>query len=115
MGGQFDRNGVVSLTGVSSQEPLGKFIRSILGLNVEVANMAFAYFLQSANLRADQMTFIKNIITYLTKNGTLDKRMLFESPFTDINDHGLLGVFEDDDAVKIINIINNINTNAEVG
>ena len=96
-------------------EPLGKFIRSILGLNIEVANEAFAYFLQTGSLRADQMTFIKNIITYLTKNGTIDKSMLFEPPFTDVNDQGLLGVFDDDNAVKIIRIIDEINENAGVG
>ena len=96
-------------------EPLGKFIRSILGLNIEVANEAFAYFLQTGSLKADQMTFIKNIIAYLTKNGTIDKNMLFEPPFTDVNDQGLLGVFDDNNAVKIIRIIDEINDNAGVG
>jgi len=96
-------------------EPLGKFIRSILGLDIEVANEAFSYFLQTASLRADQMTFIKTIITYLSKNGTIDKRMLFEAPFTDVNDQGLMGVFDDAEAVKIIHIIDEINENAMVG
>ena len=96
------------------EEPLGKFVRSILGLDQEAANQAFTDFLQVGNLRADQMTFINNIITYLTKNGTIDKRMLFEPPFTDVNDQGLLGVFDDADAGKIIRIIDGINGNAVV-
>lgn len=97
------------------EQPLGQFIRSILGLEVEAAQVAFADFLKAGSLRADQMTFINNIISYLSKNGTIDKRMLFESPFTDINDQGLLGVFDDAEAVKIISIVDKINENAMVG
>ena len=52
-------------------EPVGVFIRSILGSDVLVAQEAFAEFLQAGNLRADKMTFSQNIITYLTKNGTI--------------------------------------------
>ena len=41
--------------------------------------------------------------------------MLFESHFTDVNDQGLLGVFDDSDAHKVINIIERINENAMIG
>jgi type I restriction enzyme R subunit len=97
------------------EEPLGVFIRGIIGLDVKAAQNAFAEFLQAGNLRADQMTFIQNIITYLTKNGTIEPSMLFESPFTDINDQGLLGLFDDGDAHKVISIIERINENAMIG
>jgi type I restriction enzyme R subunit len=93
-------------------EPLGIFIRSIIGLDTKAAQDAFSEFLQAGNLRADQMTFIQNIITYLTKNGTIEPSMLFESPFTDMNDQGLIGIFEDNEAHKVINIIERINENA---
>ena len=96
-------------------EPLGVFIRSILGLDVLVAQEAFSEFLQAGSLRADQMTFIQNIISYLTKNGTIEPSMLFEPPFTDMNDQGLLGLFEDGDAHKVISIIERINENALIG
>jgi len=97
------------------EEPLGVFIRSIIGLEVKAAQNAFAEFLQTGSLRADQMTFIQNIITYLTKNGTIEPSMLFEPPFTDMNDQGLMGIFEDSDAHKVINIIERINENAMIG
>lgn len=38
----------------------------------------------------------------------------FEPPFTDINDQGLLGVFDDADAHQVISIIEVINGNAQV-
>jgi type I restriction enzyme R subunit len=96
-------------------EPLGVFIRSIIGLDITAAQQAFSEFLSTGNLKADQMTFIQNIITYLTKNGTIQPGMLFEAPFTDINDAGLNGVFDDTAAYKIISIVEHINENAQVG
>lgn len=90
-------------------------MRSVTGLEQAALNEAFADFLQVGNLRADQMTFIKTIISYLTKNGTIDKTMLYEPPFTDLNDQGISGVFESDaDLVRIVKIINLINNNAAV-
>lgn len=97
------------------EKPLGTFIRSITGLEQAAVNEAFAEFLQVGNLRADQMTFIKTIISYLTKNGVIDKGMLFESPFTELNDQGLMGVFKNEaDVVRIVRIIDGINENAGV-
>ena len=61
------------------------------------------------------MTFINTIISYLSKNGTINKTMLFEPPFTDLNDQGIDGVFDNDaDLVKVIKIIDAINENAMV-
>ena len=97
------------------EKPLGAFIRSITGLEQATLNEAFSDFLQVGNLRADQMTFIKTIISYLSKNGTIDKTMLYESPFTDLNDQGISGVFDNDaDLIKIVKIIDLINENAVV-
>lgn len=95
-------------------EPLGKFIRSILGLDVEAAQKAFSEFLSSGELSANQITFIQNIISYLTKNGTIDPSMLFDTPpFSNYN--GVTGVFDDADTAKIISIVNSINDNAQIG
>jgi type I restriction enzyme R subunit len=65
------------------------------------------------DLRADQMTFINTIISYLSKNGTIDKNMLYEPPFTDLNDQGISGVFDNTpDKIKVLKIIDQINHNA---
>lgn len=97
------------------EKPLGTFIRSVIGLDETSVNEAFAEFLQVGNLRADQITFVRTIMSYLTKNGTIDKTMLFEPPFTDLNDQGISGVFENDaDVVKVVKIIDIINRNADV-
>ncbi len=94
------------------EKPLGEFIRSIVGLELAAAQEAFAEFIQASTLRADQLTFINSIITYLTKNGTIDKDMLFEPPFTHVHDQGLLGVFDDAEATKVVKLIDRVNDNA---
>lgn len=100
---------------VYGDQPLGKFIRSIVGLDIQAAQEAFADFMQSGNLTADQMKFIDNIIQHLNRNGTIDKTLLFEPPFTDTNDEGLIGIFDENQAVRIIGLLDGINQNAEVG
>ncbi|MDC1266701.1 hypothetical protein N8Z75_01865, partial [Crocinitomicaceae bacterium] len=92
--------------------PLGYFVRSIVGLNQDAAQEAFSNFIQKGQLAANQITFVNTIIDFLTKRGTIDKKMLKEPPFTDIHDQGLAGVFAIDRANEIISIIKQINENA---
>ena len=41
--------------------------------------------------------------------------MLYQSPFTDINDQGINGVFDNDaDLIKVVKIIDLINKNSQV-
>jgi len=104
-----------SLQKVTHGKPLGTFIRSILGLDVNAAKEAFSEFLGNGKLSSTQIHFIDTIINYLSKNGTIDKTLLFEPPFTTINDQGIAGVFPHEQAAKIISIVDRINKNAEVG
>ncbi len=97
---------------VYGEQPIGVFIRSIVGLDIKAAKEAFAEFIQVGKLSANQMTFIDNIIMFLEKNGMIEPSMLFEPPFTDINDQGLLGVFDDAEAHRLLRIVEQINANA---
>ena len=95
-------------------KPLGEFIRGIVGLEVAAAQAVFADFIQTAHLQGDQISFINSIIRSLTKNGMIDKKRLFEPPFTNIHDQGLFGVFDDADVSKVIRLIDRVNENAVV-
>ena len=97
------------------EKPLGVFIRTIVGLDSQVAQAHFADFIQAGSLRPDQMTFLNQIISFLTTNGVIDKAMLFEPPFTNIHDQGLLGVFDDAAANQVVRLVDRINDNALVG
>ena len=99
---------------VYGEQPLGAFVRSIVGLDTQAAQQAFADFLQVGNLSADQITFINTIINFLSKNGVIDKELLFQSPFTDMHDQGVFGLFDEVESGKIIRIIDGINRNAGV-
>ena len=95
------------------EQPLGKFVRNIVGLDIEIANQLFADFISKGNLNANQITFMQKIITYLNQNGVIDKQLLTRSPFNDQHDNGIFGIFpEDEKALQIISIINEVNSNA---
>lgn len=85
------------------------FIRSIIGLDAKVAKELFADFINRPGISAAQMSFMNMLINFLSQNGTIDRKMLFERPFTDLNQQGVLGVFKEEDAVKIIQIVDGFN------
>ncbi len=70
-------------------QPLGKFIRSLVGLEYDVVQEAFSDFLHNTTLSANQMKFIDTIIGYLTTNRTLEKRLLTQKPFSLIHEKGI--------------------------
>lgn len=94
---------------VLSGKNLTQFIRSIIGLDAKAAKALFADFINRDGVNAEQMNFIDTLINFLTINGTIDKAMLFDRPFTDINQNGVVGVFKDDDAGRILGIIDKFN------
>lgn len=95
------------------EQPLGKFIRSIVGLEIQAAKLAFADILNHQTLNAQQIRFLDTIINFLNVKGIIEPAMLFEAPFTDINSNGVAGLFEAKMASKIISLIESINHNAE--
>ncbi|HRB93306.1 MAG TPA: type I restriction-modification enzyme R subunit C-terminal domain-containing protein, partial [Chitinophagales bacterium] len=101
------------LTKAYGEQPLGKFIRSIVGLEVQAAKLAFADILNNQTLNAQQIRFIDTIINFLNVKGIIEPSILFEPPFTDINSNGVEGLFEEQIASKIISLIEIINHNAE--
>jgi type I restriction enzyme R subunit len=96
-------------------QPLGKFVRSIIGLDIEVANQLFANFISAGNLNANQITFIQKVITYLNQNGTIEKSLLTQAPFNENHGEGIFGIFPEEDKVfKIIQVLNQVNENAGI-
>jgi len=96
------------------EQPLGKFVRNIVGLETAAAKQAFGEILSNQNLTAQQIRFMDTIINFLSVKGIIDPAMLFEPPFTDINSAGVMGLFDEATSGKIIQLIEKINLNAEV-
>lgn len=95
------------------EEPLGKLVRQIVGLDQNAAKEAFNEFLSSAVYSADQIAFINRIVDHLVHNGMIEPKELFEPPFTDLHDQGVVGVLPDD-AKRVVAVIETINSNAVV-
>jgi type I restriction enzyme, R subunit len=94
------------------QENLGLFIRSLIGLDREAAKRAFSDYLNEARFNSTQIQFVNLIINYLTQNGMIEPKRLYEPPYTDYNPSGLDGVFQDSDADNIVSILNSLKKNA---
>ena len=87
------------------KQGLGLFIRSLVGLDREVAKQAFSSFLDGKQLSANQIEFINLIIDYLTEHGIIEAERLYESPFTDLNPRGVEGLFKPDQVNELLAVI----------
>jgi type I restriction enzyme R subunit len=97
---------------IYGEQPLGKFIRSIVGLDMNAAKEAFGEFLNAGNLSADQIRFVDMIIDYLSTNGLIDAEMLFEEPFTTFHTEGIAGLFDEKSITGLLSILRRIDANA---
>ena len=100
------------LTALNDQGGLGLFIRSLVGLERDAAKEAFASFLQGGNPNANQIEFINLIIDHLTENGAMEPKRLYESPFTDLDDQGVGGLFPQADVLQIVRVLNDVKLRA---
>lgn len=97
---------------VYGEQPLGKFIRGIVGLDINAAKEAFGEFLNAGSLSADQIRFVDMIIDYLSTNGLIDADMLFEEPFTTFHTEGVAGLFDEKSITGLLSILRRIDANA---
>lgn len=111
----FLESGIATLDDLSrlkQEMAVGLFIRSLVGLDREAAKSAFAEFQQGKLLSSSQIEFIDMIINYLTERGVMDPRLLYESPFTDMDDMGIEGLFPQDQVVTLIGILEEVKKRA---
>ena len=94
------------------QKPLGEFVRSIVGLDMNAAKEVFSAYLNDVNLDSRQIYFVNQIVEYIVHNGMMkDLSVLQEAPFTD---HGsIVEIFPDLNVwMGIRKVIEQINANA---
>lgn len=88
---------------------LGVFLRSLTGLDRATAKAAFSDFNSGHALNANQTEFVNLIIDSLAESGIVDPGMFYESPFTDLDDMGIAGVFRTDQTHELLAIIRRVN------
>ncbi|EJW11614.1 Type I restriction-modification system, restriction subunit R [Rhodovulum sp. PH10] len=87
---------------------LGRFVRSLIGLDREAAKLAFAEFLDGRNPTANQLEFVGLVIDHLTERGVMDPKLLYETPFTDFDTNGVEGVFPEPDVRRLVQILRDV-------
>jgi type I restriction enzyme, R subunit len=87
---------------IRAEGGLGIFVRSLVGLDRAAATRAFETFMTGRKLTAHQHEFVDMVVDHLTARGAMDPRLLYESPFTDLDPLGVAGVFQEGDVVQLI-------------
>jgi type I restriction enzyme R subunit len=93
----------------------GLFIRSLVGLDRNVAKELFADFLTDGTHTATQIRFINEILDELTSRGVMDPARLYDPPFSDLAPTGPEGLFSDDEVDNICHLLDLIKARASAG
>ena len=91
---------------------LGIFVRGLVGLDRAAAMDAFAHYLNGAVFSVEQVRFVNLIVEELTKNGVMEPKRLFESPYTDHAPTGPDHFFPEADVDAIVETLNGIKRTA---
>lgn len=87
------------------------FIIGLMGLSANSVDSAFAEFINQYQLTAVQIQFIDTLKLFLSKNGKIDPTKLYDAPFKNFHSMGVDGVFNDQQADVLFNIIDGFNEN----
>ena len=87
---------------------LGLFVRSLVGLDREVAKQELARFLSDKKLNSNQIEFANMIVDYLTAHGVMAAALLYESPFTDITPQGPEGLFTSSQVDELVSVLKEV-------
>jgi type I restriction enzyme R subunit len=88
---------------------LTQLIVSLMGLSAESVDKAFSEFINQHSLTSVQIKFLDTIKLFMTKNGKIDPEKLYDSPFKEYHSMGIDGVFNEQQADKIFQIITQLN------
>ncbi|MBF6270402.1 DEAD/DEAH box helicase family protein [Nocardia farcinica] len=94
---------------VANAHGLGRFIRSLVGLDQQAVQEAFAEFLGERTATASQIDFVNLVIGHLTRHGEMDPKLLFEPPFTDAAPQGPTQLFAPEQTKRLLGVIRSIN------
>lgn len=90
----------------------GIFVRSLVGLDREVAKRLFGEFLIGSDYNANQIEFINLIVNQLVDHGIVEVTLLYESPFTDVAPQGPDAIFTAEQIQKIMQLLDDIRSTA---
>jgi len=87
--------------------PLDQILRSIIGMEPDAVRDRFETFVQKhSQFTAKQTRFLSLLQNHIARNGSIELERLYEDPFTLLDADGIDGIFNQDSADELINIIN---------
>lgn len=95
-----------------NSQGFGRFIRSLVGLDRQAVNEAFAGFVSSGLATAAQIEFINMIVEHLIDQGIMDPALLYEPPFTGVAPTGPEHIFDEPRVAQLVTRIREINDSA---
>jgi len=88
----------------------------VTGLSKSRVDGAFADFINTNKLSSVQISFLETIKEFLTKNGEIDTEKLYDGPaFKKYHNHGIEGVFTEQQTDTIFDVIGEIPGNQNYG
>ncbi len=91
---------------------LGLFVRSLIGLDREVATQALNRFVNGKALSSNQLEFVNLIVAHLTKRGVMDAALLYEPPFTNYAPQGPDALFNSEQIEELFVVFDDIRATA---
>lgn len=85
--------------------PLEFIIRSLVGMEPDVVNSRFEHFAARHPLSAKQTRFMGLLQNHIARFGSVELERLCDGPFTLVDSDGLKGVFGEEEADELIQII----------
>ncbi len=94
-------------TNTMTKDSAAAFLRSLMGVDKQVALQKFSEYISAHNLNADQEDYLNSIIDYVCQNGDIQKSVLInEYPFMDYNIVDIFGA----EAAQVGNFTQNFHT-----
>ncbi len=98
--------------GVQEEDHLGTFVRSLTGLSEDAARAAFSDFLDTTLYTEEQIAFVRQIMEWVMKNGTMNEKELGNDQ--NFGGVSIFKVFHDNKTLAAIaHILKRINANAK--
>jgi len=96
-------------------EPLIKLVAGLVGLEREAVNQLFSDFISDQSLNSRQMEFVNLIVNHVVENGSLDKEILNDHPFSKYG--SITNLFEGkiDTVKQIVKRIDELNNRIAIG
>ncbi|WP_395243499.1 DEAD/DEAH box helicase family protein [Agromyces sp. MMS24-K17] len=99
--------------GIAEAHGLGRFIRSIVGLDRSAAEAALASFVSAHRFGSRQISFVDLIVTRLAQSGSVPIGALYDPPFTDRAPGGPDDLFTDAEIIELEEVLNAVDAAAE--